>query len=314
VAVAEVLYQRKMVSACDVVIKLGFEAQDLADADRAQLHLLVALQQLDAGDERSAGKAIKEALKLDRNTRLPRFASPRAAELLEDARALLPTVPRQPPPASVTRESPGGPLCRAVDAMYRYSQFDAADVVLDFADNQPLSKEERAQIMLRRGILRVEADQEERARSFFQSALELDQRARLPEYAPPRALRAFEDIRIKMAGDAPIARANKATGPKPPPSAGQSPASPSDPTLDLRNGLLIGGGAALGVGAVVFIASSAQTPQNQTGQVIGGVVGGVGVAVLVGALVLTVRPEVLQMRVTVAPANQGGMLLATGHF
>ncbi|HZN94653.1 MAG TPA: hypothetical protein VFB81_18185 [Myxococcales bacterium] len=323
VGLGEVLYQRKMADACDLVIKLGFEAPDLTDAERGRLHLLAALRRLDGNDETGAVKAIKEALNLNRYAQLPEFASSRARDLLESARASLPPPPRKrrgnaptlfpgtgQAPAPVPREPPAGPLCRAADAMYQNMQLEAAEVALDFAGtqpDQPLPREDQSQVALRKGILRMEAGDENRARAQFQRGLELDRAAKLPEWVPPKTLGVFQSVRVKMPPeDAP----GKV---KPQVEAGGKTAEPA-PSLELKDGLLIGGGVALATGAIAIIASSNQTSPNQTGQIAGAVVGTAGVAMLVGGLVLTYRPEILRMQVTVAPTSQGGLLMATGRF
>lgn len=78
-------------------------------------------------------------------------------------------------------------------------------------------------------------------------------------------------------------------------------------------GLLAAGGLGVAAGLVVFIASSGNPP-NQTGQVGGVLVGLAGLGLFGGGLWLQARPELLSMRVTVAPTYQGGLVLATGQF
>jgi hypothetical protein len=74
-----------------------------------------------------------------------------------------------------------------------------------------------------------------------------------------------------------------------------------------------GGGGALVTGAVVVMASG-PTQANQVGQAVGAILAIVGATSMVGGILLQAQPELLGMRVNVAPTYQGGLVLATGRF
>jgi hypothetical protein len=311
ITAAETLYRRKMPEACDLVLKLGLEAKDLTDADRVELQLLTAMRRVDDGDEDAAKKAVDLALKLDRSAQIPPFApTDRARLLLEDRRALLPPPPRNasrntPLPPTVNREPAVGPLFRAMDGLYQEMQLDAADVVLDLGSQLQLTQEDRAQVLLRKGILRMEVSEEGQARTFFQRGLDADRRAKLPEYAPPKTLRVFQSVRAALPPE-PVAPASASAKPRGSPTATQD-------MNPVSAWLTIGGGAGLVIGTGVLIESS-QTPTNQGGQVVGSLLALAGLATLGGAILVQAQPELLQVRVNVAPTYRGGMVLATGRF
>lgn len=335
---AEMLSQRKLAEACEVVCKLGLDAPDVTDSDRVRLYLVVAMQRADVADEVGAQKAILEALKLDREARMPSFASNNARTLLDDVRARTPPPPplpkpakqSQPPgfvlfsgedhpreaPARATRpaERPAVALSRAVDALYGSMQLEAADLMLDLAERaQPLPKDEQARVTLRRGILLMESGEEEKAASAFQQAQELNPQIKMPEYAPPKTLRVFLDAHAKFAAPSDVgAKAPAAPTPASEPEA-HSAAKPERPGLELGPTLLGVGGVTLSFGALTFLASAIQRGLVW-GEVMGGVIAGVSVAAMVGGLVIINRPELLALRVTVAPIDRGGVLVAAGHF
>lgn len=80
---AEMLSERKLFEAGDVVSKLGLVSPDTTENERVRLYLVQAIQR-GASDEVGAQSAIAEALKLDRGAQMPAFASPDARRLLEE--------------------------------------------------------------------------------------------------------------------------------------------------------------------------------------------------------------------------------------
>jgi len=309
VTAAEMLYQRKLPEACDLVLKLGLQAEDLTDSDRVRLQILIAMRQLDRGDKDAAWLSMGKALELDRDAQLPYFATDGARALLEDRRGVLPTPPAPrrdpvPPKPAVTREPAARPLFRAMDGMYQEMQLEAADAVLDLTGaRSELSKEERAQVLLRKGILRMEADEEGRARTYFHDGLEMDRRAKLPVYVPPKTMRAFESVRASLPPEP--------TPPQRPPAGTKPPIAAQ--TVDRTGaGMIVGGTFALVGGTVVFLASG--QPSDGGGRTFGAVLGLAGAALLTGGIVWQAQSTPLALRVNVAPTYQGGLVLASGRF
>src|SRR4051812_15789687 len=187
---AEMLAERKLSDACEVVSQLGLASPDTTESERVRFHLLLAMARAGASDEAGAKRAISEALKLDRGAQMPAFASPDARRLLEEVRATLPP-----------RERPAQALTRAADALYQGGLLlDAATLVLDLTSRaQPLSPEDQAQVTMRRGLLLMEAGEAEKAASAFAETQKLDPKAHLPGYVPPKTRKAFDDARPKPA-------------------------------------------------------------------------------------------------------------------
>jgi hypothetical protein len=138
-------------------------------------------------------------------------------------------------------EPPARSLTRLVDALYQELQFDGALASLELAGRYgPISKEDQAQLALRRGLLWMESFEEAKARRSFQDALALDRSARLPAFAPPKTVHLLEELRSAL----------------PPPTVVMklAPAPPPPPGLRSWAWAPAAGGAAMGIaGGVLYL-------------------------------------------------------------
>jgi len=219
VIAAEVLYRQHLPESCEVLIQMASAPPGITDADLVRLQFVAAMRAIDAGDEMTARQALAQALQMDRTAAAPAFASPRLRELLEQARSLLPpaTGNARPSPAGGEREPVPVALLKAVDALYTKLELDGAGVVLDLVRSAgPLSAEYRAQVSVRQGILRMEAFDEPGARAAFRDALEASPRISLPRYAPPKAVRVFQEVRATLPAAPALVPATSAAAHSPP--------------------------------------------------------------------------------------------------
>ena len=248
VTAAEALYQRGLPQACGELMKQAAMALGLTDDDLVHLQFLTALRALDDGDELAAHRALAHALRLDPSAAPPSFALKLSTMVQEARMKLSGSLPSDDRNArlAVARKTAGerepahAVLLRAVDALYKDLQIDAAAIVLDLvrASTAPV----RAQVALRRGVLRLEAADEEGARAAFKEALEADRGTTLPGYAPPKTLRLFEEVRGALRA----------------PAVGAAPpvASAAPPEGNILSGSR-GWGVLVGGAGLVFVAGGA---------------------------------------------------------
>jgi len=249
VVIAEMLLEKKLPQAAEVVVRLGLSTSDLSQAERARLHLVDATLLANAKDEQGARQAIASALSLDPAAMLPDVAPARLREIMEDARALSIVQRRPPAPASASpRQPPAKSMVKAVDELYKSLQLEAADLVLQLATQyQPLLPEDRVQLMLRRGLVKLELFDEAEARRAFQEALDTDRTTKLPAGVSPKAQRILEELRMALPAPAP-----------PPPPLEEKPAMPrvdraTGPRLRSWAWAPAAGGVALGVtGGILY--------------------------------------------------------------
>jgi hypothetical protein len=109
----DALYQDLQFDGAGVALQLAAHCEPISITDQAQLGLRRGLLQMESIDEAGARRAFQEALSLERTARLPAFAPPKTAELLEEIRsALLPPPPPalaavpKPPPAPEPEPAP----------------------------------------------------------------------------------------------------------------------------------------------------------------------------------------------------------------
>jgi len=243
------------------------------------------------------------------------------------------------PGASPAEAPPPHGLVTAAQALYQRKLPAAFDLVIDLGlKANEVTGGDRARLLLLLAMRQLDALDEAGARKATGEALlldrgiqvppsagrrarglELNRRAGLPAYAPPRALRAFLDVRAKLpvetvetaAPRAPVEPVRPAPGPRN--DVGERVLAAEVPPSEPQDALVLGGGIAVGVGALVVIASSSQSPSSTAGLVVGAALGVGGAAALLGGLVVSNRPELLHLRITAAP-GRGGLLLAAGRF
>jgi len=198
VAAEERLVDHHLYSAARAGLPTAEEALGLTATDRARLHLVDAILLSEERNVAGARRAIADALSLDRTVAFVVVAPPTLREQLEEIRQQLPTGPVPLPLAAeaALREPGVKALLRLVDVLFKRLQFEGAAAVLHLAVQvDSPSAEERGQSALRRGLLRLEANDEVEARRAFQEALEVDRTAQLPEYASAKARRLLEELR-----------------------------------------------------------------------------------------------------------------------
>jgi hypothetical protein len=256
VLATEALYQGKLPRACDDVLKLAAASPGLTDDDLVRVQLMTAMRALDEGKEPAARRALSQALQVDRSAQAPPYATQQLRAMLEKVRRSLPSSAPSPGKesrlaaarkAAATREPAPRALLGAVDALYTDLQIDGAGVVLDLARaSTPQTAADRAQVALRSGILKMEGGEEADARAAFREALQADPGVHLPDYAPPKTLRLFQEV-TRASGVATVT-------PKLPPVQAVAPAPSRSlaPGDSQRWGLITGGaGAALVVAGAV---------------------------------------------------------------
>jgi len=202
VIIAGTLAEKNRPEAARTIVQITWADSGLTRTNRAQLRLVDAMLREASNDAAGAQKMIADALSLDRNVRFVATTSPRLQGLLEEMRSLLPppSSPQPPPSAEPPgREPPGKALVKATDALYTSAQPEAADLVLQIAEQYgPFSSEEQEQLALRQGIVRAELFDDLGSLRAFKRALELDRAATLPDYAPAKTLRIFEELRRSL--------------------------------------------------------------------------------------------------------------------
>jgi len=238
-------------------------------------------------------------------------------------------------PAGVTIK-PGTSMVSVVETLYKKQQFEAADVVLGLALNNPeTSASDKVQLHVLEGMLRMESFQEPQARKAFTEALNRDREAKLPDFAPPATRQLFLDVKATLPLTAPSPSttisssspaAKKRAAPRPEPSAFET-ALPWIP--------IAVGGLTLGTGGGFVIASrmvdgSLQDGTAQIGsplelrgtvangklyQTAGYTMVGIGGAILVGGLAWKLAPEVAPMfTVNLAPTEHGVAAVVSGSL
>lgn len=81
-------YKKQELEAAGEALGAALSAPNLTPHERAQLHVLEGLLNIDVFKETAALKAFGDALKLDRNVELPEFAAPKAARFFAELKAL----------------------------------------------------------------------------------------------------------------------------------------------------------------------------------------------------------------------------------
>jgi len=212
VVAAETLYQRSLPEACDELLKLASMASGLTDDDLIRIFFLATMRDLDEQNELGARRALSQALQLDRAAAPPPSSSAQLRALLDEVRAQLPPARSAKSEgarladrrkAASAREPAPRALLRAVDALYANLQVEGAGAVLELArSSTPLAAADRAQLVLRRGILAMESSDESEARTAFREALEAEPGVLLPDYAPPRTRGIFEEVKLAVSAPA----------------------------------------------------------------------------------------------------------------
>lgn len=221
-----------------------------------------------------------------------------------------------------------------VEALYKKQQFEAADVVLGLALNNPdTTPADKVQLHVLEGMLRMESFQEPQARKAFTEAFNLDRDAKLPDFAPPATRQLFLDVKATLPA---------AITPSPGMPTGSSPGARrkvvhQEPgQLDFLPWIPIGVGAVVAVGGGGFVFASHQvngslltgdpsitTPDQLRSTVASGklyqtagyTMVGVGGAILVGGLVWKLAPEVAPLvSVNLAPSDHGVAAVISGRL
>jgi hypothetical protein len=86
----DTLYKELQYDGAGVALQLSARCAPLEAMDQAQLALRQGLLQMESFDDAGARRSFREALDLDRTARLPSFAPPKTARVLEEVRAALP--------------------------------------------------------------------------------------------------------------------------------------------------------------------------------------------------------------------------------
>lgn len=114
----DALYKELQSNGARAALQLSAHCAPLSAGEQAQLALRQGLLKMEAFDEEGARRSFQEALGLDRTARLPSFAPPKTARILEEVRAALPPPLAQAPapvkapalaPAPVAAPAPSGP-------------------------------------------------------------------------------------------------------------------------------------------------------------------------------------------------------------
>ncbi len=251
-----------------------------------------------------------------------------------------PPVPASPPPSSgapppAAQIKPSAATVGYVEALYKKQQFEAADVVLGLALNNPeTSLADKVQLHVLEGMLRMESFQEPQARKAFIEAFNLDREAKLPDFAPPATRQLFLDVKATLPA---------VTTPQPGMTTGSTPPKRKAPPprqepgqLDFLPWIPIGVGAVVAGagGGLVFASHQVNTsllthsPSITTSdglrstvasgklyQTAGYTMVGVGGAILVGGLVWKFAPDVAPLfTVNLAPSNHGVAAVVSGSL
>jgi hypothetical protein len=237
--------------------------------------------------------------------------------------------------SSGTQIKPSAATVSYVEALYKKQQFEAADVVLGLALNNPdTSPADKVQLHVLEGMLRMESFQEPQARKAFTEAFNLDRNASLPDFAPPATRQLFLDVKATL----PTVITPSAGMP-----TGSSPARKKVVHQDqpgqfdaVLPWIPIGVGALVAAGGGGFVFASHQVngslltgTASITGpdqlrstvangklyQTTGYTMVGVGGAVLVGGLVWKLAPEVAPLvSVNLAPSDHGVAAVFSGRL
>jgi len=219
---AETLVQRSQLQATGTVVRTALASPGLTRTERARLRLVDAILLAEVNDPAGVRRVLDDALRLDRTVAFTIPVSAELRERLEDARSMLPPA-SGPPPATgevVGREPPARSLSRVVDQLYASVQIEAADLVLQVGwQYAPFARDDEVQLAVRKGVVKADLFEDAEARRAFQRALDLDRSAKLPDYAPPKTVRQFEEMREALSK--PQASAKAPTPPERRPSTTQ---------------------------------------------------------------------------------------------
>ncbi|HYV46027.1 MAG TPA: hypothetical protein VFA20_14255 [Myxococcaceae bacterium] len=224
-----------------------------------------------------------------------------------------------------------------VEALYKKQQFEAADVVLGLALNNPeTTLADKVQLHVLEGMLRMESFQEPQARKAFTEAFNLDRDAKLPDFAPPATRQLFLDVKATLPAvitPSPGMPSGSSPGSRPKKVVHQEPPGQFDALLPW---IPIGAGAVVaGVGGGFVFASHQVNGSLLTGsatittpdqlhsavasgklyQTTGYTMVGIGGAVLIGGLVWKLAPEVAPLvSVNLAPSDHGVAAVVSGRL
>ncbi len=234
--------------------------------------------------------------------------------------------PTSAPPMVAATAKPPSPLINVIETLYQKQLFEAADVVLGLAFNSnELDAADRSRLLVMEGILRMEAFQEPQATKAFRDALELDRLLSLPEFAPPKTRRLFEDVKATLPAPKVVP-----IGPIAPLEAHPEPSTGPGLLPWIPIGI---GGAALLTGGGFVVASrmvdgqlrsgssdiktradlDAAVSRGQTFQTTGYVLVGAGGAVLLGGLLWKLSPEFMPLfSLQVVPNEHGFATVFSG--
>lgn len=263
VVATEKVCGKDLTKACEEMLKLTWSSSGLTVDDSIRLLWTGVRQSLAGGDRVAVQNQLLRILRLDPLAQPPPSAPARFGELLEKARAQLPSGaastakasrPEDVGTAAGERESEPQALLRAARALYDILEVDGTAIVIDMArSSAPLTTTERAQVSMWLGVLKMEMEEEVSARAMFQEALEADSNVRLPNNVPQQTLRAFLEVK----GTAVVLAqppAEPASSAPPTSSVGTStPEKNKPPQAGMRPwGLAVGGaGGALVIGGIV---------------------------------------------------------------
>ena len=238
-------------------------------------------------------------------------------------------------PAGVTIK-PGTSMVSVVETLYKKQQFEAADVVLGLALNNPeTSASDKVQLHVLEGMLRMESFQEPQARKAFTEALNRDREAKLPDFAPPATRQLFLDVKATLPLTAPppsgtitpsSPAARKRAAPRPEPS-GLETALPWIPIAAGGIVLATGGGFVIASRTVDGALQDGTAPINSSVdlrntvangklyQTAGYTMVGIGGAILVGGLAWKLAPDVAPLfTVNLAPTEHGVAAVVSGSL
>lgn len=198
VVAGQILYERKPTSWCDEVVQLAKTAPGLQNVERAQLHLLAALRAIDDGHEAQAKHEIARALRLDPSVPVSPGALLRLHELIAEVRS-------QPPEESVQDENGGEAatservlkvVIKVMDLLLEDLKDQDAKLLLESTRTRmTLNADERAQVELRWGILKMDQGDIPGAKVAFREALRTNRSMELPRYATSATHNAFNEVK-----------------------------------------------------------------------------------------------------------------------
>lgn len=248
-------------------------------------------------------------------------------------------------PPSSQGQKPPNPMIEAIEKLYEKSSFEEALVVLDMANRAPENDDrDRERLAILEGLLHGELLKEDAARKAFARALDLNPRATLPDYAPPKTVKLFEDMR--RAKEALIRPQKPLQPPQVPPGSPGPDGRPKVVDLNQREEpwllanrplawVPMGVGGAAATGGIVLIAMAhgvsgtlrAGDPaihssdeldlalyRGRSFQTTGWALVGVGGALVAGGLAWHFAPEIDGMLVGVAPAPGGMVATLSGSL